>query len=741
MNMLRRLGLSFAVGIGLLASSSSAQEPPAPSPPFQEMPPADPSLEIPSTFVPRVPRTEADRDRIDAVRAYVVARALEDRRQWNEAIALLEEAGRRDPSSVAIQRRLARLYFGLGRVAEAVESSKKAIASDPGDAETIRRLVRFYIQSNNTDAAESLLKETLDDPSLKEGSTAKLVVLHDLGELYLDQDEFDKAAEPLSRLLQALDDKAATRLTSGEQELILGADPPDAYRRFGEAFYNARRYDLAIQSFRRSLAYEPDELQTPLLLAQSLLRAGRADEALTLLDPILERKPPGRIAYDILAQVLATLGRQPELIPRFEAASNADPKNFLLRYALGEQYEKNGQVDRAREIYRKVIAEQPDPQGVSALADSLRNEGKYQELLQLFETALTQQVGRVSIEPQVRLLATDPEQADHLLDAGLELLKAEPPKLGPAGRLLLVEVANQAGRAEKLVDIDRLNVEKHPSPTAYSELANTLATAGKPAEAAAALAEMIAKFPELAGESRILGNLGLQQFNAGQVEESLATGRKMLDKDPGDFVGVELVGFALNRLGRHDEAITLYRGILARFADNAEAGRLAHIWLSNVYSQLGDQEKAEAELTILLEQDPEDPWVNNDLGYLWADKGKNLERAEEMIRKSVAAEPDNGSYLDSLGWVLFKRDKLEEALATLGRAATIKKADATILDHLGDTYFRLGRVREARESWEKAEELANASDPPDKALPKIREKLQALKVQEPTAPENPAANP
>ena len=74
-----------------------------------------------------------------------------------------------------------------------------------------------------------------------------------------------------------------------------------------------------------------------------------------------------------------------------------------------------------------------------------------------------------------------------------------------------------------------------------------------------------------------------------------------------------------------------------------------------VYVNLGDFSKGEAELETLLQRNPDEAGVNNDLGYLYADQGKNLEKAEAMIRKALREEPKNAAYLDSLGWVLFKR--------------------------------------------------------------------------------------
>ena len=75
------------------------------------------------------------------------------------------------------------------------------------------------------------------------------------------------------------------------------------------------------------------------------------------------------------------------------------------------------------------------------------------------------------------------------------------------------------------------------------------------------------------------------------------------------------------------------------------------------------------------QRNPDDPGPNNDLGYLYAEQGKNLEKAESMIRKALQEDPDSSAYLDSLGWVLFKRGKVKEALEPLKKAAEQMKSE------------------------------------------------------------------
>ena len=115
---------------------------------------------------------------------------------------------------------------------------------------------------------------------------------------------------------------------------------------------------------------------------------------------------------------------------------------------------------------------------------------------------------------------------------------------------------------------------------------------------------------------------------------------------------------------------------------------------------------------------PNAPQALNFLGYLLADHQQDLPEAEKLIRRAVAQDPDNGAYLDSMGWVLFRLGNLTEARAHLERALTLMGDDPVVHEHLGDVYRELRLLGLARVQYRLslAEDGANS---------RVRNKLEA----------------
>ncbi len=124
---------------------------------------------------------------------------------------------------------------------------------------------------------------------------------------------------------------------------------------------------------------------------------------------------------------------------------------------------------------------------------------------------------------------------------------------------------------------------------------------------------------------------------------------------------------------------------------------------AGLYTRIDDKVKSEEVLEQVLRIDPQHVGASNDLGYFWADQGKNLEKAEALIRTAVDAEPDNESFLDSLAWVLYKRGEFLQARKYLQQAiASTDSPDPVMLDHLGDVMYQLNDKTQAQELWKRS---------------------------------------
>jgi len=162
------------------------------------------------------------------------------------------------------------------------------------------------------------------------------------------------------------------------------------------------------------------------------------------------------------------------------------------------------------------------------------------------------------------------------------------------------------------------------------------------------------------------------------------------------------------------------------------------IMQSSAYDQMG---RADESLRVLREAQktsPDNPMVQNNLGYLLLEQGRDLEEAAALIEASAKATPDNGNVVDSLGWAQFKLGKTAEAEATLRRAAELSPFSPEVRKHLGEVLVKQGKLAEAAEQWERALAFVFPDRPAlEKRLGELRVRLareQARKVGEAPTP-------
>lgn len=353
------------------------------------------------------------------------------------------------------------------------------------------------------------------------------------------------------------------------------------------------------------------------------------------------------------------------------------------------------------------------------------------------------------------------EGADSSLDEKIAALEA-----GDAERLKAVNPALQIdtvqkGAAQALFDMAFiLFQEKSDSST---KLFAQMALAINPAmvETQLLLAEMLVRNERLDEAIAILqaipathpSYMESQRYAAellsesGQRDKALAV-MEALYQDRGDIESLIRIGDIYRHSEDYDEALKAYNRAAKAIGEDVPQEYWHLLYARGmVYEREGQWKEAVADLTAAMDYQPNHPYLLNYLGYGWADKGENLEESLGLIRRAAALRPMDGYITDSLGWVLYRMGKYDEAVPHLERAVELLPYDATINDHLGDAYWKVGRRLEARFQWKRA---ANNSEdqaivaaveaklkdglPADAATPVDVRSAATTKTEQPGAP-------
>ena len=147
--------------------------------------------------------------------------------------------------------------------------------------------------------------------------------------------------------------------------------------------------------------------------------------------------------------------------------------------------------------------------------------------------------------------------------------------------------------------------------------------------------------------------------------------------------------------------------------------------LGATYYTMKEEDKAIQAMREVLEINPDHADALNFIGYTYAEKGENLDEAENLVQRAIEIEPNRGYIMDSLGWIYYKKGKLDEAIQLLERAAELTSDDPTIMEHLGDAYRDKGNTLKAIEYYEKGLQLNEEEDKELKE--RLRKKIQIAK--------------
>ena len=204
-----------------------------------------------------------------------------------------------------------------------------------------------------------------------------------------------------------------------------------------------------------------------------------------------------------------------------------------------------------------------------------------------------------------------------------------------------------------------------------------------------------------------------------QVDDAKLLLEKLIAENPKDIRPLDALGNILRSHERYAEARDYYARAIALIDKPTKENWVLYYSRGVSNERLKDWPDAEADFKKALQLSPEESLVLNYLGYSWVDQGAHLQQAMDYIRKAVKLKPDDGYYVDSLGWAYYKLGNLPAAVENLERAVELRPDDPIINDHLGDAYWQVGRKLEAKYQWQQALTLKPENEQADMLKKKI----------------------
>ena len=505
------------------------------------------------------------------------------------------------------------------------------------------------------------------------------------GRFALHQGDFNTAAGDLLRALAA---------DPGDPELLLqtfiacvNAGRPEAVRLaealptnqiaqivLGNAAAKSGDWKLAVERFRAVPRDGVMQLLQPLLLAWTSQGLGATDQALATLRPMLDN-PRFRPLFAQHAGMIAELaGRMPDAAAYYQtAAGDAGGQSPRTAMILASWAARSGQMGEAETILARLAAATPE-----------------------LSIALPGLLATVRQKPVTRAL-------DGLAEAYTTFAAA---------------LQGQQTSDFAMV-MTRLALDMKPDSATALMLAADIQANAKHMDAALGLLDQAAATREpIAPLVRLRRIAILQRME--RTDDAIRAVEQLGRDYPDSPLPDITLGELLRSKQRYAEAVTAYDRVIARVKQPMQGDWILYYSRGVAYERAGQWSRAEADFHQALALSPDQPSVLNYLGYAWADMGRNLGKAQDMIQRAAARRPNDAAITDSLGWVMFRQGKIGEATKLLERAVSLEPVDPTITDHLGDVYWAGGRKIEAYYQWRRALTLNPTSGDAAKLESKIK---------------------
>ena len=487
--------------------------------------------------------------------------------------------------------------------------------------------------------------------------------------------------------------------------------------------------DTALSEYYRALLLEPRAADVARRVSELSARTGDTERSLEFAERSLALEPQNPRGLWLKGAALFNLGRVPDALPLLLQAAQRDSENAEFLRTLGRVAEHLDRVDLVAWANEKVIeVEDDDGESWFQLATAKARLGDYAAAQDALDHAVELnplRPGILFMQGWVKELMGDDRAAIDLYRNHLAIHDGD--------QLTRRRLVNLLARQKRFAEADReAQALVAASPRDVDVLAVEADLAfevGQPARALKALRQM----EDLAGDDpavieRVLVALvrhdrapaageaadrwreahpkdcratmlqARARALAGNSTEAMTIAARAAQQCPDSLAPRILVARLHQDAKQFAEAEKDWRGIVSAHPEQVGA------WLDLAFcrEQLGDLAGAQQAARDVLAREPDNPTVLNFLGYLLADHNRDLDEAANLIGRAVRQDPDNGAFVDSMGWLYYRQGRLVDARRELEKAALLTHGDPVVLEHLGDVYKDLRLLDLARDQYRKS---------------------------------------
>lgn len=637
------------------------------------------------------------------------------------------------------KRAEAYFHFSMARVLdqggdydESVKEYKKALDISPSDANIYASLARTYLNQRNRDDAMKAAQKAVELDKDSIGAHRLL------GDIYIGiisslQQAAQTAAQnnrPQPANFQATF-KDNLNKAIHEYEEIVRIDPSgrDGYLMLGRLHSFNEAPEKAIEVYKKFLGIEPGSEEGIMALAQLSMESDHNADAIDILNEFLKTQPNAPKALEMLGDAHAALGNATDAAKSYKRAAALNDDTDLRDKLAAALYDDN-QLEEAAKLYEEILKEDLASVDIMRrLSQIYRRQMKYTEARTMLNRAMVRSGNSAALRLDLAMVDRDEGKFEDSLK-GLEgLLKdsersnyTQEQKSGRISLYIQLAMVNSLMTRfdQSIAAFNNIRTLSDPPARARVDMmiADTYKDAKDLDKAQATLESALRDSPNSKEVQIAYADLIASR---GRLDEGIQVLQRLAAGKEPDLDLLSAMTGIYEQANRFTDAQKVLDTAIQRFSDDKQV----YFLQGALYERQKRVPEAEQAFRKALDLDKDNPSVLNYLGYMLADHGLKLDEALTMVKKAVDTDPINGAFLDSLGWVYYKMDKMELAEQYLKRAVSFAATNATMYDHLGDVYYKTGRYRDAQAAWTKGLPYADEAD----EAARIRQKLDQVRAR------------